>query len=193
MVKPYVDAGFVVMVPMLRGENGQAGSFSMFYDEVDDVIAATKFLKKQPSVDPARMFLAGHSAGGTIALLAAQTSQHFRAAAAFDGSPDQQLLFNGSAQRAWVPKEVVFDRMDLRELQVLSPLAYATSFKCPARLYYSTEASILYSLPSQRTASVAKEAGLDVEAIMIEGNHISHVAPAMKQSILFFRNTDRAK
>lgn len=193
MAKPYVDAGFVVMVPMLRGENGQAGSFSMFYDEVDDALAAADYLSKQPSVNSARIYVAGHSAGGTIALLAAQASRRFRAAVAFDGSPDQQLLYNGSASKPVVPKEVTFDRNDLRELQVRSPLAYATSFKCPARLYYSTEASILLGLPSQRTAMVAKERGLDVEAILIEGNHMSHVAPAMKQSIEFFRRTKQAK
>ena len=38
--KPYRDAGFVVLTPMLRGENGQPGAFSYFYDEVDDVLAA---------------------------------------------------------------------------------------------------------------------------------------------------------
>ena len=187
MTKPYRDAGYVVMVPMLRGENGQPGSFSMFYDEVDDVLAAAKFLRKQSSVDAARLYVAGHSSGGTLALLAALASSHFRAAAAFDGSPDQQLLFNGSAKRPVVPKEVVFDQTDLRELQVRSPLAYAYSFKCPTRIYYSTQASYLFQYPSIRTAELAKERGLDVEAILIEGSHFSHVAQAMKQSIEFFR------
>ena len=146
-------------------------------------------LRKQPSVDPKRMFLAGHSAGGTITLLTALTSKLFRAAAAFDGSPDQQLLFGatGSARRSWIPKEVTFDYNDLRELQVRSPLAYARSFKCPTRLYYSTEAMSLYQGASIRTAALAKERGLDVDAIKIEGTHFSHVAPAMKQSIEFFR------
>jgi len=190
MAQPYRDADYIVMVPLLRSENGQPGAFSMFYDEVDDVLAAAEFLRKRPSVDATRLYVAGHSAGGTMALLAALTSKLFRAAAAFDGSPDQQLLFNGSAQRPWVPKEVVFDRMDLRELQVRSPLAYAHSFKCPARLYYSTEAMSLYQRASIRTAAVAKERGLDVEAIKIEGTHFSHVASAMKQSIEFFRKTE---
>jgi len=193
MAKPYRDAGYVVMVPILRSENGQSGSFSMFYDEVDDVLAAAEFLKKQPSVDPKRMFLAGHSAGGTIALLAALTSKLFRATAAFDGSPDQQLLFGstGSARRSWIPKEVTFDHKDLSELQVRSPLAYAKSFKCPTRLYYSIEAMSLYQRPSIRTAAVAKERGFDVEAIQIEGSHFSHVPEAMKQSIEFFAGQNR--
>src|SRR5262249_46686861 len=30
MAKPYWDAGYVVLVPILRGENGQPGSFSLF-------------------------------------------------------------------------------------------------------------------------------------------------------------------
>jgi hypothetical protein len=39
MAEPYRAAGYVVMAPMLRGENGQAGFFSMFYDELNDVLA----------------------------------------------------------------------------------------------------------------------------------------------------------
>lgn len=187
MAEPYRNAGYVVMIPILRGENGQPGFFSLFYDEVNDVLAAADFLRKQSFVDARRMYVAGHSAGGTLALLAALTSSRFRAAAAFDGSPDQQLLFNGSAQRPRVPKEVVFDRTDLRELQVRSPLAYAYSFKCPTRLYHSTQASCLFQNASLRTTALAKERGLDVEAIKVEGTHLSHVPSAMKQSIEFFR------
>jgi acetyl esterase/lipase len=43
----------------------------MFYDEVDDVLAAARFLANQLGVDPTQLFLAGHSVGGTTALLAA--------------------------------------------------------------------------------------------------------------------------
>ena len=193
MAKPYVNAGFVVLVPRLRGENGQPGSFSMFYDEVDDALAAGDYLSKLPSVDATRLFVAGHSSGGTLALLVAEASRQFQAAAAFDGSPDQQLLYNGSATKPGVHKEVVFNTKDLAELQVRSPLAYATSIKCPTRLYYSTQASVYFLHTSQRTAQVAKELGLDVEAIYVEGNHMSHVAPAMKQSIEFFRRISNGK
>ncbi len=193
MSQPYRDAGFLVMTPMLRGENGQAGSFSMFYDEVADVLAAAEFLRKQPAVDAGHIYVAGHSAGGTLALLAAQSSRLFRAAASFDGSPDQQLLYNGSAAKPGVRKEVVFDPKDLRELQVRSPLAYAGSFKCPTRLYYSDEASIYFHHPSRRLVEVAKRKGSDVEAIRVKGNHSSHVAPAMKLSIAFFQQRLRVQ
>ncbi len=83
--KAYRDAGFVVMTPILRGENGQAGAFSYYYDEVDDVLAAAEYLSKQPYVDAKRLFVAGHSVGGTMTLLAAIASKRSRAAAAFSG------------------------------------------------------------------------------------------------------------
>jgi len=91
MTKPYRDAGYVVLAPMLRGENGQAGIYTLFYDEVDDVLAAREYLCKQPFVDGDRLFVAGHSVGGTLALLAAEASKRFHAAVAFSGSPDQVL------------------------------------------------------------------------------------------------------
>jgi len=44
----------------------------MYHDEVDDVRAAAASLAKLPFVDPGRVFLAGHSAGGTLTMLAAK-------------------------------------------------------------------------------------------------------------------------
>ena len=35
------------------------------------MLAAAQVLRAQPGVDPARLFLAGHSVGGTLTLLAA--------------------------------------------------------------------------------------------------------------------------
>ena len=111
------------------------------------------------------------------------TSRRFRAVASFDGLPDLAAVLKPGKK----PKEVRFDLSDPRELQVRSPLAYAGSFKCPTRLYYSQEAWEHMHRTSQRTAEVAKERGLDVEAVPVKGNHMSMVQPAMRQSIEFFR------
>src|SRR5262245_32772159 len=126
--RPYRDAGFVVLTPMLRGENGLPGAFSYFYDEVDDVLAAAEHLSKQPYVDPKRLFVAGHSVGGTMTLLAALACKRFRAAASFDGAP-----YWGPFTEA---NDLPFDKRDPREIQLRSPIAYAGSFKCPVRIYH---------------------------------------------------------
>lgn len=49
--KAFRDAGFIVMLPNRRGENGQPGNFTMFYDEVEDVINAAEYLRKEAFVD----------------------------------------------------------------------------------------------------------------------------------------------
>jgi dipeptidyl aminopeptidase/acylaminoacyl peptidase len=181
--QPYRDAGFVVLTPILRGENGQPGAFTFFYDEVDDVLAAAEYLGKQPYVDPGRLYVAGPSAGGTLALLAAMASKRFRAAASFSASPDQ-VLFCKHAKHA--ARDVPFDITDLRELQLRSPLAYAKSLRCPARIYYGSQEPHLHAT-SRLTAQLAKGRGLDVEAVQVEGDHGTSVPPAVKQSVAFFK------
>jgi dienelactone hydrolase len=180
--QPFRAAGFVVMTPWLRGENGLPGSYSMFYDEVDDVLAAAEAMARLPYVDGQRLYVAGHSVGGTLALLATQTSNRFRAAASFSGSPDQVVWSRGQAEL------VPFDRSDPREFQMRSPLAFPRSFKCPVRLYYGEgEPRALFAAPSQKTADLARAAGLDVEAVSVPGDHLTAVAPAMPQAIAFFQ------
>jgi acetyl esterase/lipase len=79
----YRNAGIVMMFPSLRGGNDNPGKHEGFYGEVDDVLAAFDFLSKQPYVDPDRIYLGGHSTGGTLALLTAEVRNPFRAVFAF--------------------------------------------------------------------------------------------------------------
>jgi formylglycine-generating enzyme required for sulfatase activity len=178
--KPYRDAGFVVLTPILRGENGQPGAWSYFYDEVDDVLAAAEYLSKQPYVDTNRLFVAGHSVGGTMTQLAALASKLFRAAASFDGACYRPEFVNRA-------QSMPYDSNDLRESQLRSPIVYASSFKCPVRLYYATESASIAQVMSLRTAALAKRRGLDVETVEVEGNHGTHVERAIPQSIAFFQ------
>ena len=182
MTWPYRAAGFVVMVPMLRGENGNPGEFTMFYDEVNDVLAAAAFLASRPDVDADRIFLAGHSVGGTMALLAAMTSNRFRAVASFSGSPDQVIYC-----RLGVPQKIIpFDTTDAREFEMRSPLAYATSLRSPTRLYYGTR-ELHWDLSTRALVELARAKGLDVNAEQVEGGHESAVPEAMSRSIQFFQ------
>jgi Fe-S cluster assembly iron-binding protein IscA/alpha/beta superfamily hydrolase len=79
----YRKVGLVMMFPALRGGNGNAGIKEGFLGEVDDVIAAAEFLSKQDYVDPKRIYLGGHSTGGTLAMLVAECSDRFRAVISF--------------------------------------------------------------------------------------------------------------
>src|SRR5579871_3225630 len=175
MTQPYRDAGYIVMMPVLRGENGQQGEYSLFYDEVNDVVDAAEYLAKLPSVDAKHLYVAGHSVGGTLTMLSAMTSTRFCAAASFSGAPDVI---------AWSQRQqqlLVFDPNNVRELQMRSPVAFATSFKCPVRLYYGS-AEPLFAVSSQQTSERAKTKGLDVEAVQLSGDHFSAVPEEIQQS-----------
>jgi len=181
MTQPLREAGYAVLAPMLRGENGQGGSYTLFYDEVDDVLAAGRFLAAQAFVDAKRVYVAGHSVGGTLALLAAMAAKDFRAAASFSGSPDQVIYC-----RLGLPAEQIpFDVADPREFELRSPLAYARSFQCPARMLFGSEEPH-FRLSTERTAELARAAHLDVQAVKVEGDHFSALPTEMEQALMFF-------
>jgi dienelactone hydrolase len=181
MARPYLSAGYAVVVPMVRGENGLQGNFSMFFDEVTDAIAVTEHMRVQPDVDPEHIYLAGHSVGGTLAMLAAQASTHYRATASLSGSPDQLAFCTDPSWARIVP----FDTNNPAEYEMRSPLSYAASFKAPTRLYYAS--GEVYGADTQMMADIARTAGLDVEAQSVRGDHFTAVPEAIQNSIAFFR------
>jgi dipeptidyl aminopeptidase/acylaminoacyl peptidase len=76
-------AGIVLMVISLRGGNDNPGEREGLYGEVDDVKAAATYLAQLPYIDPARIYLGGHSTGASLTLLTQATTAQFRAAFAF--------------------------------------------------------------------------------------------------------------
>lgn len=77
------DAGIVMYFPTLRGGNDDTAGHEYFLGEVDDVLAAADHVASLPWVDPKQVYLGGHSTGGTLALLAAETSGRFAGVFAF--------------------------------------------------------------------------------------------------------------
>ncbi|NTG85511.1 alpha/beta fold hydrolase [Agrobacterium rhizogenes] len=181
LAKAYIDAGYVLMIPSMRGENGQKGNFSGFYDEVADVLAASDRLRHLPGVDPHRLFLAGHSVGGTLAMLTAMSTKRFRAVAPISGNPDAFAFFHR------YPEDIRFNAKNPREFQMRSPLCYAHSFKSPVKVMHGTEESHF----DGRAALLAKRAiagGVKIEVATVQGNHTSALPAEIEQSIQFFKS-----
>ncbi len=87
----YRQAGIVMMLPSLRGGNENPGQREGFLGEVDDVLSALAYLKKVPYVDPSRIYLGGHSTGGTLVLLVAEVSNAFRTVFSFGPVADVRV------------------------------------------------------------------------------------------------------
>ena len=74
---------------------------------------------------------------------------------------------------------------DEQEIAMRSPLAFATSFRSPARLYYGSQEHWASAM-TQGTARAAKAKGLDVVAERVSGDHFTSVPRGIARSITFF-------
>ena len=138
-----------------------------------------------PGVDRDRVYAAGHSIGGVLALLATQTAHGFRKVVSFSGMPDLRAFGLDSADPL-----CVFDCGSEAELRVRSPVDWASSLTAPARLFYGSE-EVGFASACRRTADSARSAGIDAAAIEVPGDHHRAVRPAMQQAIAWFRQDER--
>jgi acetyl esterase/lipase len=129
----YRTAGIVTMFPSLRGGNDNPGRREGFYGEVDDVMAAAEYLAALPYVDPERIYLGGHSTGGTLVMLVAESSTRFRAVFAFGPVTDV---------RNYGGKFVYHDASNKREAELRAPSRWLDSVKRPLFVIDGVEGNI---------------------------------------------------
>lgn len=179
LAAPFVAAGYHALMPTMRGENGQPGDFSAFYDETDDVLAAAQALRARPGVDPERVFICGHSVGGTLTLLAALAGD-FRGAAALSPSPDTRIFFQRFAD------DVPFDIADPREVEMRSAVCFASGFRCPVLMAHGdreTRSSGAIDL----TVARARAANRVAEHRLVPGDHMGSIPAGIREALGFFR------
>lgn len=128
--RAFPQAGIVTMYPSLRGGNGNAGYLEGLYGEVDDVVAAARYLAARPDVDPRRIYLGGHSTGGTLALLVAESDSGFRAVFAF--GPVAGVGEYGA-------DSLPFDYHNQKELFLRAPVLYLGAIESPTFVFEGTE------------------------------------------------------
>lgn len=178
LMKPYWDAGFVVLLPSFRGENGQEGNYSGFYDETSDALAAATYLENLPGVDRDRIFLAGHSNGGTLALLASMT-RSFRASVPISAGVNSWRYFGRYSS------EMPFDPTDPKEFMMRSSVCFAPSLKCPTLLLRG-DAERPFDADHELLMERARAARVSIDKKILPGNHNGVVPGAVVESIRFF-------
>jgi alpha/beta superfamily hydrolase len=127
------DPELVLMYPSLRGGNQNPGQKEGLFGEVDDVLAAVKWLKLQPGVDPSRIYLGGHSTGGTLALLVAEASPDLRAVFAFGPAADVS---------DYGQDNLPFDVTNRTESSMRSPVSWLAAISCPVFVIEGTGGNI---------------------------------------------------
>lgn len=145
--RAFREAGIPMVIPSWRGENDNPGEPEGFFGEVDDLLAARDYAASLPWTDPERVYLVGHSTGGTLVLLASELDSGFRAAISFGGQPYPE---DGSIL-AYIPIDPADgDQMDLRR-----PALWAADIRSPTYWIEGQSAGIDTGLAMQRRAGEA--------------------------------------
>lgn len=164
------NAGLVVMIPSFRGEDKNPGRYEMFYGELDDIESAFDWLSKQTYVDPARIYLAGHSTGGTRVLLASEYSQKFRAYFSIGGMPDLKARVKLGNMQVKIPFQQTSNEYKLR-----SPARFIRSIKKPTWYFEGEEA---YWDTFDEFATIAEKENIPLVINKIKsGDHFNIIAP----------------
>ena len=133
----YRDRGIVMMYPSLRGGNDNPGQREGFLGEVEDVISASDKLAALSYVDPQRIYLGGHSTGGTLALLVAESTDRFRAVFSVGPVADPRD-YGGSF--------VYHDVKDEQESRLRAPLFWLDEIRVPTFVIEGSEQGNIYAL-----------------------------------------------
>jgi acetyl esterase/lipase len=180
--RPFLEKGYALMTPMLRAENGNPGCFEMFAGEVDDAIAAIRWIKNQPMIDTDHVYVIGHSIGGALsALVCLRPDAGVRSGGAISGLYNESFFTNPR----WKPI-VPFDIDNASEKQKRLFITQAEKLSVPFIFYLEsgtfTPRSVAY------VDSLAKKVHQPLSAVLIEGDHDSMIPPAIEAFITRIRS-----
>ncbi|HWO08796.1 MAG TPA: prolyl oligopeptidase family serine peptidase, partial [Polyangiaceae bacterium] len=131
--RAFREAGLALMLPALRGSNENPGRNECFLGEVDDLLAAADFLAARGDVDPERIYLVGHATGGTLALLAAASTDRFRAVFAF-GPVGDARQYGTPTGGGCMPENASSDDIALR-----APINFLATVRTPTFVFEGGE------------------------------------------------------
>jgi poly(3-hydroxybutyrate) depolymerase len=168
--KAFRDAGFVVLFPMLRGENGNPGVWESLLGEIDDAAAAVRWIAAQPFVDPARIYTYGHSTGAAVALLLSlRDDMPVRLSGSSAG------LYTEDSLKKWT--NAPFDVNDEHERRMRTPINFIQTMGHRHVTFVGRDE---YS--AERVAEFRRlAAGSQLEIREVDGDHMGCLQPALTQ------------
>lgn len=126
------EQGLLMMYPSVRGAHDNPGQFEGYYGEVDDMLSAIKYARSLDYVDPERIYLGGHSTGGTLALLtAAAAPDALKPRAVFALGPVSHMSNYGS--------ELPFDVDNEQESLMRAPISWLHAINTPTYMIEGEE------------------------------------------------------
>lgn len=199
---PYADAGFVAIQYSLDGsvpdmENATDAAMGAAYQQFRAAGAGTlntklviEFVKRRfPEVDPARIYTAGHSSAGAVALLSAGLLPEVAACIAYAPCADTEA-FHADIRALWgidrfLPGLAEFDRL-------YSPVRNVQKLKCPMFVFQALDDSVVESDDTERFVHLTRIHNSQIEYVEADfGDHYdSMIREGIPQAITWLKRID---
>lgn len=194
---PYVRAGFAVAsfeidghVPNLNGASDAAVArgareFRASRAGLDNAKVALDFvLAKVPNVDPGRVYVAGHSSAGTLALLVAEYEPRVKACAAYAACTDVEKRL---APAAGFLDQAIPGYRDF--LRTSSPKTHAAKLTCPLLLFHARDDTTVLPSESTNFAAQVRATNPNVSLVTVArgGHYDSMIREGIPKGIELFR------
>ncbi|MDR1493612.1 MAG: prolyl oligopeptidase family serine peptidase [Planctomycetaceae bacterium] len=187
----FVNDGFVVMLPQLRGEERSSfqidkeGHYELLMGEVDDAVDAIRWLSKQNYVDSNQIFAFSHSIGGGIsALLSLQADVPIRHSGSSGGlySPADFKVWKAQNSSLTPDKHVVrFDPNKKLECQLRVLFGNIKWIQRRHIAYIGAEDDGFNDSVNKMTAEAKKEGKTDLLQIeRPQGDYFTSLEPAIE-------------
>lgn len=193
---PYVSAGFAVIAFDISGALPEKGSSAAlpkalkgFADAkcgIDDALNALALaLDKFPQIDPKRVFVAGHSSAGTLALQIAAASDQFQGCIAYAPVTDVEAHIGAGTIKT-------LDRLSpgvAKLFHDLSPINQAGAIRCPVFLFHADDDSIVStaSLVTFRDALAAAHKSAEYVSVKEGGHYDSMIDQGIPKAIAWLK------
>lgn len=177
-VAPLAEAGFTLLFPSWRGEDGNPGHLELLAGELRDAKAAIAFARTLPDVEARCIYVIGHSIGGGLAtLLSLERDMPVRLVANVGG------IYRAHTFHDWKASPnnghlVRFDVDDPREITMRLLVPNMRDLAIPHVSYTGRDDAfdIRYARWAQSHASVAP---VPYETVEVPGDHMTSMAPAV--------------
>jgi len=178
LMRPFLDAGFAVLLPTLRGRNGNPGAHELLYGEVTDAGHAAHWLADRPEVDETQVYSVGHSLGGGASALLALDLDLPLAITASAGGIYATETFQRWAKGEKTRDLVRFDVDDIDELELRVMAVHAEEL-AHRHIAYLGEEERLFLANVELAKKNAARAGAPFEVVVVPGDHMSALGPAL--------------
>jgi acetyl esterase/lipase len=177
--KPFLDAGFAIFTPSLRGENDNPGVFELFYGEIEDARAAILWLSRQPQINAKRIYTFGHSVGGGISALLSLWG-------------DVPIRFGGSSGGLY-PEKIFdewrdiapFDLRDEKEKKLRLLIGNMAYMKRGHIAFIGRSDTLLEVVPTAQTEAKKTKERLVIK--IVDGDHITSLTPAIEEFVVLIK------